>query len=369
MKNIYGFLICIITASLMACNGGDAAKENTTTDGGAVDVASLKGSTLNILCWEGYADPVFTKGFEDKYGVTVKGTYFGSSDELISKLQNGGAEAYDLISPSTDMAGLIVSEGLVAPIDTKTISQWDSLAPQLRNMNDVVKDGKVYGMPFTWGPDYLIYDADVVKTEPDSWKIFQDPQYKGKVSLWDDISNIYLIGQMQGLDKTDKAAIYNMTDEQLKSAKAELIKMKPQIRKYWATAGELDNMFKNKEVVLAVGWPLTVANLNREGRNLKAVIPQEGATGWIDRLMITAGSKNKQLAQLYLDYISQPENMAKVLSVNNYNVANAGSDRFLTPELKKIAEASQFFDKLNFWQTVNDRKKYNEVWNEVKSAQ
>lgn len=174
---------------------------------------------------------------------------------------------------------------------------------------------------------------------------------------------------MQGLDKTDKAAIYNMTDEQLKSAKAELVKMKPQIRKYWATAGELDNMFKNKEVVLAVGWPLTVANLNREGRNLKAVIPQEGATGWIDRLMITAGSKNKQLAQLYLDYISQPENMAKVLSVNNYNVANAGSDRFLTPELKKIAEASQFFDKLNFWQTVNDRKKYNEVWNEVKSAQ
>lgn len=362
--------LSLLSASVILFSSCGSNNSNENIDANApVDVSKLKGSTLNILCWEGYADPAFTKGFEEKYGVTVKGTYFGSSDELVSKLQNGGGAAYDIISPSSDVAGYIVMNDMAAPIDTKAISQWDSLALQLRNMNDVTKDGKVYGMPFTWGPDYLIYDADVVKTEPTSWKVFQDPQYKGKVSLWDDISNLYLIGQMNGLDKTDKSALYNMTDAQLDAAKAELIKMKPQIRKYWATAGELDNMFKNKEVALAVGWPLTLANLNKEGRNLKAVIPQEGATGWIDRLMITKDSKNKQLAQLYLDYISQPENMAKVLDVTFYNVANNGSERFLTPDLQKIADASQFFDKLNFWQMVKDRKKYNEVWNEVKSAQ
>ena len=367
MKKIASSLFLAFTFLISSCNS-NSSSDKTNTDA-SVDVSKLKGGTLNILCWEGYADPAFTKGFEDKYGVTVKGTYFGSGDELISKLQNGGGDVYDIISPSSDMAGYIAQNDLAAPIDTKTLSQWDSLSPQLRNMNDVMKDGKCYGMPFTWGPDYLIYDADVVKTEPTSWKIFEDPQYKGKVSLWDDISNLYLIGQMQGLDKTNPSAIYNMTDEQLASAKAELIKMKPQIRKYWATAGELDNMFKNKEVVLAVGWPLTLSNLNKEGRNLKAVIPSEGATGWIDRLMITSGSKNKQLAMLYLDYISQPENMAKVLGVTYYNVSNPASSRYLTPELQKIADASQFFDKLNFWQMVNKRKKYNEVWNEVKAAQ
>lgn len=367
MKKFLSILLPSLMIILFACNSKPSS-ENTDT-GNVDDVSKLKGSTLNILCWEGYADPAFTKGFEEKYGVTVKGTYFGSGDELISKLQNGGGDVYDIISPSSDMAGYIAQSGLASPIDIKKLSQWDSLSPQLRNMNDVMKDGQYYGMPFTWGPDYLIYDADVVKTEPTSWKVFEDPQYKGKVSLWDDISNIYLIGQMQGLDKTDPSALYNMTDAQLTSARTELIKMKPQIRKYWATAGELDNMFKNKEVVLAVGWPLTLSNLNKEGRNLKAVIPTEGATGWIDRLMITSGSKNKQLAMLYLDYISQPENMAKVLEVTYYNVANPGSSRYLTPDLQKIADASQFFDKLNFWQMVKDRKKYNEVWNEVKGAQ
>ena len=136
---------------LAACNTGTTT--NNAADTAMVDISKLKGSTLNILCWEGYAEPAFTKGFEDKYGVTVKATYFGSSDELISKLSNGGSEAYDIISPSTDIAGDIVAHDFVAPIDTKAISQWDSLSPQLRNMRDVIKDGKVYGMPFTWGPD------------------------------------------------------------------------------------------------------------------------------------------------------------------------------------------------------------------------
>ncbi len=333
------------------------------------DNASFKGSILHILCWEGYADPSFTKAFEEKYGVKIKATYFGSSDELVSKLQNGGGEAYDIISPSSDVAGYIVSSNLVSPIDTQRISAWDSLAPELRKLSDIQKDGKIYGLPFTWGPDYLIYDSEVVKEEPDSWKIFFDPKYKGMVSLWDDISNIYIMGQIEGLDKTNPSALYTMNDSQLNSAKQALIRLKPQIRKYWATAGELDNMFKNREVALAVGWPLTVANLNKEGRKLKAIIPKEGATGWIDRLMVTQGSKNRRLAELYLDYISSPATMAKVLAVTHYNVANLGSIRFLTPEQKKIADASQFFSKLNFWQMVKNRRKYNEIWNEVKSAQ
>jgi len=239
----------------------------------------------------------------------------------------------------------------------------------LLGLSDVVRKEKNYGVPFCWGPDYLIYNAEVVKEAPTSWKVFLDPKYKGKVSMWDDISNIYLAGQVMGLDKTDKSAIYNMTDAQLEDAKKMLIQMKPQVRKYWATAGELDNLFKNNEVVMAVGWPLTPANLNKQGMNLKAVIPEEGATGWIDRLMITKDSKNKDLALLYLDYITQPENMANVAVVTNYSVSHPDAVKYMPDDLKEIASADQYFSQLNMWQYVKNRKKYNEVWNEVKNAQ
>jgi len=369
--------LLLLNAALGGCTDDKPAPTPAAPTGSAKAAAAppadpatkFKGKTLNLLTWEGYAESKFTKGFEEKYGVTVKGTYFGTSDELVAKLKSSKG-VYDIVSPSTDVATTLIEAGLVAPVDVKKISSYQDLAPVLREMKDVQRDGKVYGVPFTWGPDYLIYDADVVKEEPKSWKVFLEPQYKGKVSLWDDVSNIYLVGQMLGMDKSDPAALYNMTDEQLQQAKAKLIELKPQVRKYWATAGELTDLSKNKEVVLAVGWPLTTATLVKEGRNIKGVIPEEGATGWIDRLMIAEGSANKELAELYLDYATQPKVMALVAEVTNYSVANPKAAEHMTEDVRKVtmSDVDTYFKRLNFWQHVKDRKKYNEVWNEVKSA-
>ena len=357
------------TAAFLASCGGT---KNAETTSAVADSVKFKGQTINVLCWEGYADEKFTKAFQDKYGVTVKGTYFGTEDEMISKLQaDKGSGAYDLVSPSCDFAGYLVEAGLVESIDTTKMSQWSNLSGKLRGMMDVRKDGAVYGLPFTWGPDYLIYNADIIKEEPKSWRILWDTKYKGKVSVPDDIVNIYTTALVLGMDKTDKSVPYNMTEAQLLTAKAELAKLQPNVRKYWATAGELDNMFKNKEVALALGWPLTVNTLKGEGMNIKSVIPQEGATGWIDRLMVVKGSKNKELAELWLNYISQPENMAKVAEVTTYSVANPGAAQFMSEELKKSTYAGNedfYFEKLNWWQFAKDRKRYNEIWNEVKGG-
>ncbi|MGD8189663.1 ABC transporter substrate-binding protein [Brevibacillus ginsengisoli] len=370
-----------VTAILAtACGGGgqqvaptsSSTPSNTqSTQPSDADLkAKFSGQTLNLLTWEGYADPKFTKGFEEKYGIKVNPTYFGSSDELVAKLKAGGGNTYDIISPSSDVAWMLIQSDMIEPIDPTKISVFNDLNEKLRSLSDVQKDGKLYGLPFTWGPDYLIYDSDVIKEEPKSWKVFWEPQYKGKVSIWDDISNIYLIGQMEGLDKTDQSGIYNMTEEQLQNAKQKLIELKPQIRKYWATGGELNDLFANKEVVVAVGWPLTVKEVNDKGRHLKWTIPEEGATGWIDRLMIVKGTQHRELADLYLDYISQPKQQALVAEVTNYSVANPKSAEFMSPALQEITyikDMDKMFTRLNFWQYVKDRSRYNEIWTEVKT--
>jgi putative spermidine/putrescine transport system substrate-binding protein/spermidine/putrescine transport system substrate-binding protein len=197
-----------------------------------------------------------------------------------------------------------------------------------------------------------------------------DPKYKGKIALYDDISTIYLAAQMLGYDKADQSVLYNLTEEQLAACKEKLIAMKPQVRKNWASAGELDNLFKNKEIVAAVGWPLTPANLNKQGMNIKSVIPKEGATGWIDRLMIVKDAKNKQLAQLWLDYVSSPKVMAQIAEFTQYYVSNPEANALLTPETQKlmdVASMDSMFKTLNFWQPVKNRKRYNEIWSEVKN--
>ena len=47
-----------------------------------------KTPTLNLLVWEGYADPSFVKAFEEQHHCKVSASYMGSSDELVAKLAN-----------------------------------------------------------------------------------------------------------------------------------------------------------------------------------------------------------------------------------------------------------------------------------------
>ncbi len=41
-----------------------------------------KTPTLNLLVWEGYADPSYVKAFEEQNHCKVSASYMGSSDEL-----------------------------------------------------------------------------------------------------------------------------------------------------------------------------------------------------------------------------------------------------------------------------------------------
>src|SRR5215510_5058343 len=106
-----------------------------------------KSSTLNLLVWEGYADPTFVKGFEEQCKCKVSASYMGTSDELVAKLRGGSAGNYDVISPSSDVATMIASAGLAAPLELSRIPTYGQLTPKLTSMPLVRVHGKVYGVP------------------------------------------------------------------------------------------------------------------------------------------------------------------------------------------------------------------------------
>src|SRR5947207_13948424 len=90
-----------------------------------------KTPSLNLLVWEGYADPSFVKGFEDENHCKISASYMGSSDELMAKLRGGSAGTYDVISPSSDVATSIATSGLAAPLDLTKIPSYGQLSAQL----------------------------------------------------------------------------------------------------------------------------------------------------------------------------------------------------------------------------------------------
>jgi len=331
-----------------------------------------KTPTLNLLVWEGYADPSFVHGFEEQCKCKVSASYMGTSDELVSKLRGGSASNYDVISPSSDVATMISSAGLAEPLNLSRIPTYGQLSTKLTSMPLVRVNGNVYGVPFTWGPNPLIYDTTVFVQPPDSWNVMWDPKYRGKISVWDELSTLYMAAQILGYDKPDPNQIYNLNDQQLEAVKKKLLELKPNIRKMWATGGELTNLFQNHEVVVAMGWPLNTVELKKLNFPVGETIPKENTTGWIDHLMITSASANKDLAYPFLEYMVQAKTQKLVADVTNYVPANPQAGQLMTAEQRQalhLDDADNYQKRIYFWQDVPRRAKYNEIWNEVKAAQ
>src|SRR5271154_964425 len=328
--------------------------------------------SLSLLVWEGYADPSFVRGFEESHHCKISAAYMGSSDELVAKLRGGSASNYDVISPSSDVATMIASSGLAAPLDLSKLPAYSQLSERLRSMPLVRMNGNVYGVPFTWGPNPLLYDTTFFPKAPESWAVLWDPKLRGKISVWDDLSTICMAAQLLGYDKPDPSHLYNLTDQELDNVKKKLIELKPNIRKVWATGGELTNLFENHEIVAGMGWPLMTNQLRKASFPIGETIPKENTTGWIDHLMITAGSENKDLAYKFLEFMIQAKTQKRVTDVTGYTPANPHAAQYMTPDEVKslhLDDVDNYQKRLYFWQNVSRRAKYNEIWNEVKATQ
>src|SRR5947199_3983284 len=331
-----------------------------------------KTPSLNLLVWEGYADPSFIKAFEDRNHCKVSASYMGSSDELVAKLRGGSAGNYYVISPSSDVATMISQAGLAAPLDLSRLPSYQQLSSKLRDMPLVKANGNVYGVPFMWGPNPLIYDTSAFPKAPDSWASLWDPKLQNKISVWDDLSTVYMAAQVLGYDKPDPSHLYNLSDKELDAVKNKLLALKPNIRKIWSTGGELTNLFENHEVVVAMGWPLMTNQLRAAKFPVGETIPKENTTGWIDHLMITAGSENKELAHKFLEYMIQAKTQKLVTDNTHYVPPNPQAARFMTADEVKglhLNDVEDYQRRIYFWQNVPRRAKYTEIWNEVKAAQ
>jgi spermidine/putrescine-binding protein len=370
-----------------ACGGGEQATVHrpvakitiTATGNARADAQTFLaqlcptpiGGELNFMVWEGYTDSLFTAPFERACGVKVNATYMGSSDDLVAKLRGGGVQTIDLISPSSDAVTQIVQAGLALPLDRSRIPSFGDLMASFRALTVARKDTVVYGEPWAFGPNPLIYDTTKVAPAPSSWAVLWDDRFKGRISLQDDIATLYMVAQLLGLDDpNDPAKLYNLSDADLAKVKAKMLELRPRVRKYWATAGDLTQLFQGGEVVLAEGWPLMTHQLRQASFPAGEVIPKEGTTAWADHWVLTSGARNLDAAYAWLEYAAQPFTQKLLYDVTRYIVAHPGAKAYMTPaEATSQHDIAEYGARVNFWQWGSRRDKYQEIWNEVKAAQ
>ena len=111
-------------------------------------------------------------------------------------------------------------------------------------------DGVHYGVPYMWGPNFLLYNTDVVKPAPDSWASVFDANspYAGKITGLQQPDLHRRRGAVPEGDQPDLGITdpYELTADQLDAAVSLLKTQYGLIGKYWALYTDEINGFDSR---------------------------------------------------------------------------------------------------------------------------
>ncbi len=201
---ITGAVGCVAALLLTSCGGsstssGSASSTSSTSSTGSAGAAGQPPTAgmqpaasigkpegqLNLIAWEGYAQPQWVKPFEQQTGCQVNAKYAGSSDEMVTLMANGGGGQYDLVSASGDADLRLIYSGDVKPVNVHLIPDWANFIPQLKAPAFNTINGVHYGVSLQWGPNVLLYSKKTFPAAPPSWNVIYNSKYKGQVTVPD----------------------------------------------------------------------------------------------------------------------------------------------------------------------------------------
>jgi spermidine/putrescine-binding protein len=321
---------------------------------------------LYLYNWSEYIEPQVLEDFEAEFGVRVVEDTFANNEELLAKLQ-AGATGYDVIFPSDYMVEIMIEEGLLAELNHENVPNISNLDPKFAD--PPYDPGMVHCVPYLWGTTGIGYNGDVFDEAPDSWAYLFDPdlasQYAGQFTMLNDVR------ETMGAALKYLGYSLNSTDEaELEEARDLLIQQKQWIYAY--DAEQYEDLLSADETVIAHSWSGDVFMVAEEDERLWYAIPQEGGVIWADNLCIPASAPNKYTAEVFINYLLDPEVSAANSNYTWYASPNAKAAEFIDEEILEepaIYPPPEVMARLEWLEDVGDVTPiYERMWTEVKAA-
>jgi putative spermidine/putrescine transport system substrate-binding protein len=332
-------LISLIGASVFARG---ASEPVTASSGGA----SFKGQTLTISHW-GYNMDLLEKNifkpFEDKYGAKIVYETGNNADRFTKLAARKDNPIVDVFFSAGNYGYEAVNAGLIEPYDPAKLGNLNKI---LEAAKDPLGGHHVIG--YSISHLGLFYRSD--KTTPiSSWKDLYRPELKGFLSL-PNMNTSFGPGLVYMLAKA-----YGGSTSNTEVGWAKLEELAPYLANTYANSAALNSMIQGQEVYAAPYTSFSWGDI--EKMNLKSVsgIPEEGLVGTFCVLGLVKGTKNAELAHVFMDFlISYEVQLAEAMDLVDSPVHN---DVKLPPDVAgKLTYGEDLVKNLFFYSEVEVAK-------------
>ena len=211
--------------------------------------------------------------------------------------QGQGRFRPDIAHPCYDKVARWNKEGLLQPIDTARIKNWDSIFPVFKNLPDLqAGDGKVWMVPWDWGNTSILYRTDLVKDPEASWNLLWDKEYAGRIATIDAVHDTPVVAAiLAGVNPFD------MTPEELEKVAEKLREQRPLLSAYTTDMTSVEQSLASGALVAAMTWNASANALKKQGLPVAFMKPKEGMLTWACGFVILKDAKNVDLAYDFIN--------------------------------------------------------------------
>lgn len=259
--------------------------------------------TLIMTCYGGAYQSFFESEiipeFSKKYDCDIK-LAIGLAKDWLAEMRASGKDnaPYDVVMMNEIWANQMRLEGYFAPLDEGKI-------PYMKDAFVVFKDksGANSGIIGVIQPAGIAYLTDKVSNPPKSWKDLWKPEYKNKLGLYT------VTNSMGGEFLLTVGDVWFGDQKQTSKSIDKIRELKP--FKLSEFSGDMEKQLTLGEVEIGVLDTPAIARLKKAGVNIGWSEPAEHMIMFEQVFSVHTGSKHKDLAQAWINYLLSPEIQTK----------------------------------------------------------
>lgn len=330
--------------------------------------------SINVYNWGEYISDGQDEGtldvnaeFTKLTGIEVNYTTFATNEELYAKLKGGGS-SYDVIIPSDYMISRMISEDMLLPLDFDNIPNMSNIMDKF--VNPEYDPDNEYSVPYTWGTVGILYDTSVIDLEPEEidWDILWNADYIDEILMFDNPRDAFAIAEI--------LLGYSLNTENLDELEdaAELLREQKSVVQAYVMDEIFDKMGAG-EALIAPYYAGDALMIMEDNEDLNFVIPKSGANRFVDAMCIPANAKQKEAAELYINFMCERDIAYATTMYIGYSTPNQPAFDMLDDEIKNdgisyldddyLENNTMIFRNLS----PEANQKMQDLWTEMKSAQ